>query len=409
MFDIDKWQEILSTIRKNKLRTFLTGFSVAWGIFMLIILLGAGNGLQNGVLHQFRDDAVNSIWIYPGSTSKAYKGMQPGRRIQLTNEDYKSIIQTISGVEYISARFYIRGNLTISYKNEYGAFSVRAVHPDHKFLENTELVKGRFLNTVDLDKNRKVAVIGQVVKDGLFKDVEALGEYISVNGIAFKVVGVYTDSGGENEMRNIYLPLSTAQKVFNGANKVNQLMLTTDKTEEESKIMVQQISNLLAKNHKFDKEDKAAVFVRNNIENFREVQNLFLGIELFIWIIGVGTIIAGIVGVSNIMMIVVKERTKEIGIRKAIGASPFSIVGLIIMESVVITGFAGYFGLVSGVALLEFLAANVPASDFFRNPTVDFRIAMSATILLVVSGALAGLVPAQKAARIRPIEALRDE
>ena len=296
MFDIDKWQEILSTIRKNKLRTFLTGFSVAWGIFMLIILLGAGNGLQNGVLHQFRDDAVNSIWIYPGSTSKAYKGMQPGRRIQLTNEDYKSIIQTINGVEYISARFYIRGNLTISYKNEYGAFSVRAVHPDHKFLENTELVKGRFLNTVDLDKNRKVAVIGQVVKDGLFKDAEALGEYISVNGIAFKVVGVYTDSGGENEMRNIYLPISTAQKVFNGANKVNQLMLTTDKTEEESKIMVQQISNLLAKNHKFDKEDKAAVFVRNNIENFREVQNLFLGIELFIWIIGVGTIIAGIVG-----------------------------------------------------------------------------------------------------------------
>ena len=409
MFDIDKWQEIISTIRKNKLRTFLTGFSVAWGIFMLIILLGAGNGLSNGVIHQFRDDAVNSIWIRPGSTSMAFKGMQPGRRIQFTNGDYDALLQQVDDIEHFTARFYIRGVVTVSYQNEFGAFTVRGTHPGHKFLENTKLLEGRFLNEIDLDKKRKVAVIGRVVKEGLFKDENPIGEYIKINGIAFKIVGVFYDSGGENEMRNIYLPITTAQNVYNGSNKLNQLMLTTTQDEAGSAKMVKQINKILAKRHNYDPEDKAAVFINNNIVNFKQVQNLFTGIMIFTWIIGIGTIIAGIVGVSNIMMIVVKERTKEIGIRKALGATPWSIIGLIIMEAIVITSVAGYFGLVTGVGLLELLAANIEGSDFFRNPTVNFSVAMSATALLVISGTLAGFVPARKAAKINPIEALRDE
>ena len=409
MFDLDKWQEIFATIRKNKLRTFLTGFSVAWGIFMLIVLLGSGNGLQNGIEYQFESDATNTIWLSPGSTTMAYKGMKPGRQINFTNEDYNFVKENIPGVEEISARYYFWENRIISYKKQFGSFDLICVHPDMQVIEKIIIEQGRMLNQMDQLGNRKVVIIGLPVKEALFKNGEnPLGKYIRVNGVPFKVVGVFTDRNDRDQQR-LYLPISTAQMIFNGGNKIHNLTITTNISVKESEALEQTLRTKLAKIHRFDSEDKSALYIGNTIKEFKQFQNMFMGIKLFVTVIGLFTIIAGVVGVSNIMIIVVNERTKEIGIRKAIGATPWSVIFLIIFESVIITAFAGYIGLVSGIGLLELVNKFMPASDFFRNPEVDFTIAVSATIVLVLSGMLAGLFPAIKAARIRPVIALRDE
>jgi putative ABC transport system permease protein len=411
MFDLDKWQEIFSTISKNKLRTILTGFSVAWGIFMLIILLGSGYGLQHGVENQFRSSATNSIFVRGGTTSMAYAGFQPGREIQLENEDYNTIKDNVPQIDHISSRFFIKGTITTSYKNKYGNFEARSVHPDHAFIENAIIHEGRFINQSDLDEFKKVTCIGVTVKEQLFsKDENPLGKYIKVNGIAFLVVGIFEDEEGGFENRMIYLPITTAQKAFNGQGKIRQILLTTgDASVEESKLMVDNITALLSNHHKFDKNDPQALNIWNNYEQFQKIIGLMTNIRLFVWIIGIGTIIAGIVGVSNIMMIVVKERTKEIGVRKALGATPGSIVSLIIQESVFITAIAGYIGLISGVALLEVLTSVIPKNDFIINPEVDLGVAITATMVLIIAGALAGLIPARRAANINPVVALRDE
>ena len=409
MFDLDKWQEIFATIRKNKLRTFLTGFSVAWGIFMLIVLLGSGNGLQNGVEYQFKSDAVNTIWLHPGSTTMAFKGMKPGRQINFTNEDYNFVKENIPGIEEISARYYFWENRIISYKKQFGSFDLICVHPDMQVIEKIVVDQGRMLNQIDLQRNRKVVIIGLPVKEALFKNGEnPLGEYIKVNGVPFKVVGVFTDRSDRDQQR-LYLPISTAQMIFNGGNKIHNLTISTNISVKESEALEQTLRTKLAKLHRFNSEDKSALYIGNTIKEFKQFQNMFMGIKLFVTVIGLFTIIAGVVGVSNIMIIVVNERTKEIGIRKAIGATPWSVIFLIIFESVIITAFAGYIGLVGGIGLLELVNKFMPASDFFRNPEVDFTIAVSATIVLVLSGMLAGLFPAIKAARIRPVIALRDE
>jgi putative ABC transport system permease protein len=409
MFDLDKWQEIFATIKKNKLRTFLTGFSVAWGIFMLIILLGSGNGLQNGVEYQFKADATNTLWLHPGSTTMAYKGMKPGRQINFTNEDYTFVKDNIPGVAEISARYYMWQNRIISYKKQFGSFDLICVHPDMQVIEKIIVEEGRMLNQVDILKHRKVAIIGEPVKEALFKNGEnPLGEYIKVNGVPFQVVGIFTDRSDRDQQR-VYLPISTSQMIFNGGNQIHNLTITTNLTATESEVLEQTLRTQLAKHHRFDNEDKSALYIGNTLKEFRQFQNMFMGIKLFIGVIGIFTIIAGVVGVSNIMIIVVNERTKEIGIRKAIGATPWSVVFLIIFESVIITAFAGYIGLVSGIGLLEMVNKFIPPSEFFRNPEVDFNIAVSATLVLVFAGVLAGLFPALKAARIRPVIALRDE
>lgn len=411
MFELDKWQEIFITIGKNKLRTFLTGFSVMWGIFMLILLLGAGQGLRNGIIYQFQDDALNSLWVRSGQTSKAFEGMQPGRQIRFTNEDFNEVKTQVAGVEHITARFYIRGEINIAYKNEYGAFNIRCVHPDHKILENTTVISGRYLNEFDINEFRKVAIIGEKVRDAFFLEgEEPIGKYIKVNSIPFKVVGIFKDEGSEGEAEIIYLPISTAQRTFNGSNTIGQYMLTIgDASVAESQQIADEITKRMAKNHKFDPSDPRAMFVNNTVENFNNIMSVITGIKLFIWVIGIGTLLAGVVGVSNIMMIVVKERTKEIGIRKALGATPGSIIGLVLQESIFITTIAGYIGLVGGIALLEGVTAMMPAVDFFRNPEVDIMTALYATALLVMAGGIAGLVPAIRASQVRPIEALRDE
>jgi putative ABC transport system permease protein len=411
MFDRDKWQEILHTISQNKLRTFLTGFSVAWGIFMLIILLGSGTGLQNGVKENFKDTATNSIWVFRGQTSIPYQGMKPGRFIRFTNDDFDALRNNIPQLEKASGRFYVPGNATVSYKGETGDFGIRTVHPDHQYIEKTLTVQGRFINETDLEKTRKVASIGTLIKQSLFKNEDPIGKFIEVKGIPFKVVGVFEDEGGENEQEILYLPISTAQKVFNGQNRLHQMMFTVgDADIEESKEIEKAIRSKMADLHHFSPDDNRAIRFWNNVEGFLQVENLFQGIRIFIWIIGVMTIIAGIVGIGNIMMIVVKERTKEIGIRKALGATPWSIISLILMESVLITSVSGYIGLVLGVGLIELVNKFIPANaPFFKNPEVDFQVAITAVIILVIAGTVAGLIPARKAASIKPIVALRDE
>ncbi|HEV7232349.1 MAG TPA: ABC transporter permease [Bacteroidia bacterium] len=409
MFDADKWQEIMITIRKNKLRTFLTAFSVAWGIFILIVLLGAGKGLRNGAASQFGNDAQNSIWVNGGETSLAYQGLKPGRVIQLTNEDYDLIRSQVKGIQNISSSSLTRQIRTGSYGNEHGAFGVRSCMPDHHYLENAQVLQGRFINEYDIENFRKVCAIGVPVQKALFKKEDPIGKYLDVDGIPYLVVGVFYDSGRE-DMDRVYIPLSTAQRAYNAKQNINVVWLSVaNATMEQTESMRKQIVNMMAVKHHFNPEDPKAMNVHNQFQEYKRIIDLLDGIRLFILVIGIMTIIAGVVGVSNIMMIVVKERTKEIGIRKALGASPFSIVALIIQESVFITGAAGYVGLVLGVGLLELFNKMDLDSDFFKKPEVDFSVAVFATVLLVVAGALAGLFPAMRAARIEPVIALRDE
>jgi len=410
MFSIDRWEEIFSTIRKNKLRTFLTGFSVAWGIFMLIILLGSGRGLENGVRDQFASSAVNTLWVWGGETTIAYKGFKPGRDITFENSDYRDIKRSVKGIEYIAGRTFVWGDNTISYKNEYGNFDIRSVHPDYGIIEKVNLLEGRFVNPMDIKQNLKVAAIGVAVKDALFKGKPAMGEYINVKGIPFKVVGIFEDDDGrQDNQRVIYIPITTAQKVFIGRDRLQTMAVTVASRDvEDSKHMEEEIRTKMANKHQFAKEDSQAMFIWNGVEEFKKFQDLFAAIRIFIWIVGIGTIIAGIVGVSNIMMISVKERTKEIGIRKSLGATPATIIALIMQESIFITGFAGYIGLVLGIGLLELISPHIK-TEFFRNPDANLGVAISATILLIIAGVIAGYVPARKAASIKPVEALRDE
>lgn len=416
MFDLDKWQEILSTIKKNKMRTFLTGFSVAWGIFMLMILLGSGNGLSNGVASNFMNDAVNAMWIWTGETTIAHQGLKPGRPIQFHNDDY-DIIQNIKGVETASGRYYM-GNTRYSYENESGEYTTVTCHPELNAVDNMVLLEGRFINQVDILQNRKVVVIGKDIHTALFKEKPALGEYVKVNNVPFKVVGVCIEPESTRN-RNAYMPVSTAQKVFNGSNRLHNFAITINgKTLEESQAIEERIRNTFARKHRFDVKDESALGMYNKLENYIQTMRIFQAIKIFIWIIGIGTLIAGIVGVSNIMLIVVKERTKEIGIRKAIGASPASVIGLILLESILITTMAGYIGLVLGTGLMELINYAMVQSagpgagqgeTIFLNPTVDFGVAVSATVLLVIAGTIAGYIPAKRAASIKPIIALRDE
>jgi putative ABC transport system permease protein len=420
MFDIDKWQEILATIKKNKMRTFLTGFSVAWGIFMLMILLGSGNGLSNGVSENFQRDAINAMWLWSGRTSIPHQGLKEGREIRLTNSDY-DIIKDLPGIEYTSGRYYISGN-TFSYGNEYGEYTAITCHPDLKDVESIEIINGRFINPVDIKQTRKSVVLGKDIYDALFKNKEAIGEYVRINNIPFKVVGICKEGGGTRH-RNAYLPVTTGQKVFNGSNRLHNFALTVDAaTIEESQAIETRVRETLARKHKFDSTDESALGSYNKLEDVIQTMKIFQAIKIFIWIIGIGTLIAGVAGVSNIMLIVVKERTKEIGIRKAIGASPGSVVGLILLESILITTIAGYIGLVLGTGLMEgvnfFVEQQYAASaatnggngdTLFRNPTVNLNVAAAATMLLILAGTLAGFIPAKRASRIKPIEALRDE
>lgn len=410
MFDIDTWQEIFSTIRKNKLRSFLTAFSVAWGIFMLIILLGAGQGLQNGVKANFEADAVNTIWISAGQTTMEYKGLKPGRFLRFTNRDYyETGTQNKDEIDQLAANINVY-NKNISYGKESVNYRVVGTFPGLEAIELPNVIEGRFINKFDIENQRKIALLSSKIQKELAKNGKnLLGEWIKIDNIPFRVIGIYEESN-DRENNRVYIPFTTAQQCFGLINRVDFVSMTlTNLTVQETVEFENKLKKQFASRHNFNVEDKRAIFINNNLKNYEQILLLFAGIKGFIWLIGIGTIIAGIVGVSNIMIIVVKERTKEFGIRKAIGATPWSIISQLLLESIFLTTIAGYIGLVLGVGVLEIVSKYLPKSDFFLNPEANLEIAIVATLLLIVCGALAGLVPARRAARIQPVEALKEE
>ncbi|MGO3181366.1 MAG: ABC transporter permease [Aequorivita sp.] len=414
MFNLERWQEIFETIRKNKLRTFLTGLSVASGIFILVILLAMGQGMSNGVAKEFENDATNRISVWTNVTSVEFKGMNPGRVIEMDNRDYEMAInKNKDRLELKSGVFSRWGQLT-TYKKESGSYRIEGVHSDYQFLENESLVNGRYINQSDLNTFEKVAVIGNQVYLDLFKDKSAIGEYVDIAGIKFKVIGVYTDPGGEREETRIFIPLTTAQRVYNAGDKLRSMAFTLEKHDRyedalaASEAFSAQLETDLKTKHTISPDDKRAVNVNNTLENAKKFYDLNNMIRWFFWGVGICTIIAGVVGVSNIMLIIVKERTKEIGIRKAIGAEPWSIIGMILHESIFVTAVAGFLGLLFSMALLEFVGPFIETA-YISNPSVDFSVAITTVVILVVAGAVAGFFPAYRAANIKPIDALRDE
>ncbi len=414
MFDREKWGEVFESIGKNKLRAVLTGFAVFWGIFMLIILLGAGAGLRNGFEYNFRNTATNSIRIWGNETSKPWKGLPPNRKIELTEGDVEALRHSIPGIEHISGQYRVwRGNSQLRHGMNTGSYNIRGIQPEFRELQHQTMLMGRFINEVDQAQNRKVIVIAEDCRTELFKGEDPLYKWVEVNGIPFEVVGLYAyETGGpERGQRSpVYIPLAAAQRVFNAKGVVDDITFSfADASIAGAKQAQQRAVHTLARRHDFDPTDERALWVNNNVKNVGTVGMIFGGITTFLWFVGIGSLIAGIVGVSNIMLIVVKERTREIGIRKALGATPANVVGQVLLEAVTITAVAGWFGLVLGVFLMEGIASVVPGSEFFRDPTIQINVALWALFALILAGALAGFIPARRAAAIRPIEALRDE
>jgi putative ABC transport system permease protein len=415
MFDFDKWQEIFSSLGRHKLRTLLTAFGVFWGIFMLTLLLGVGKGLENGVRNQFSRSATNRANFWGRSTKIAYRGLQAGRWIRFTNDDIDAIWKNVPEATAINASQYLWGEYAVNFGTQSGSFSVEGVLPDYVHAFYRKIIDGRFLNVRDIEEVRKVAVIGKRVRDILFKQQDPVGQYILIKGVMFQVVGVFDVAGfGENERgtERLYVPITAIQTTFQQGDYVGSIHVVVD-PETSVKEAQNRVTDLLKRRHIIASDDERAIGTWDSSEEFQKFQDLFKGIRMFLWIVGTGTLIAGVVGVSNIMLIIVKERTREFGIRKALGATPFSIVSLIIQEAIFLTGIAGYLGLVASVAALEattYVMENFGLqSEFFSRPEVEMSIAFTAVAILILAGAVAGFIPAKSAVNINPIEALRSE
>ncbi len=415
MFDIERWQEIFDTIRKNKLRTFLTGLSVASGIFILVILLGFGQGMRNGIAEEFESDASTSVWVWAGVTSKEYKGLNPGRRIQFRNRDYKAVADQMGGNITHAAQFAYIDSATTTYGDEALIYQVLGTSAGLQPIENAVIHEGRFLNYLDEERRNKVAVIGKVIKKDVFDKVDTpIGETIKIGGVPFKIVGVFADRAGEQEEDRIFIPYTTAQLIFNGGDRLGNLIYMLpprDNFEDavsQSVTFKNELRDYLNAAHTVAPDDESAVGIFNPMEEAKRFYTLSNNMKIFFWFVGICTIIAGVVGVSNIMLIVVKERTREIGIRKALGAKPWEIVGMILHESVFITAISGFAGLIFSMALLEFVGPHIEV-DYVLNPSVNFNVALSTVFVLVFAGAVAGFFPAWRAANIHVIDALKDE
>ncbi len=419
MFDLDLWTEIISALKKNRLRSFMTAFGVFWGIFMLIIMSGAGKALENGVLDGVKAFATNSAFFWTERTSVPHEGFQRGRRWNYENTDIQYIRDNVKEVEYLSPRlfgFQQNGDNTIRGERT-GAFQVFGDYPDYFKIDRWSVVKGRLINEIDMLKERKVCVIGERVVEVMFdKDEDPIGEYLKISGVYFQVVGVIhaetrINIGGGKKEETIIIPFSTMQTAYNYGDVVHFFSVTSQKGYKVSDLE-EKLKTILKERHKVAPEDLQAIGSFNIEKEFIKFSALFLGIQVLTWIVGIGTLLAGVIGVSNIMLVIIKERTQEIGIQRAIGATPATVIKHIVAESVFLTVMAGYIGLSLGVGVLEILNQILLKAEgemFFRNPEVNLTMALSALAVLVVAGIIAGLIPAKRAVSIKPIDAIRDE
>jgi len=416
---IDLWQEIYSTIKRNKLRTFLTGFSVAWGIFILIVLLGAGNGLIHAMEKNMEGTTLNIMRIFPGTTSKAYQGLKEGRDIDLHNSDVEHLQKNFSKNILQSGASVSESGVTLTQGTEYTKVTLNGVYPLFLKVQRLNIIKGRFIDEADMSDNKKSIILNYKTAKILFNKVEPLGQYIKANDMMYKVVGIYKDQDNEESGR-AYIPFSTLQLLYNKGDTISNISFSTQRldTKAQSNKFEKKYRKMMSAIHRFDPLDDSAIWIWNRMENYLQQQQADSILKTAIWIIGIFTLLSGIVGVSNIMLITVRERTREFGIRKALGAKPSSILKLIIVESITITGIFGYIGMIIGIAVTEYMNSvmgnqlvNVGTESevVFLNPTVDISVAIEATVALIIAGTLAGFFPARKATKIRPIEALRAE
>jgi putative ABC transport system permease protein len=408
MFDLDRWREIFQSINKNRLRSIMSGFTVAFAILLFTLLFGVASGLGNFFKTAFGDDAQNMMVVRVWKTTKPYKGLQTGRRIQLKNRDYNFVADEYSNnIQFQTAR--INNNFSIKYKNKADNYSIRAVHPDHQFLEKTIIEEGRYLNERDLKSKSKVIVIGRLIKKDLFGEKNALGKRVNVNGSSFLIIGIFSDEGGDNEERMAYMPVTTAQMMYGNNDYINQINLGYNPALSTDAAIAfgEKVERDMRKKLNIHPDDQSALSVRNMAEANKFFGIIMFALYLIIAFIGSGTLVAGIIGISNIMIFVIKERTKELGIRKALGAKPSAIIGMVVQESVLITAIAGYAGLSLGTYILNLIGNSLEEKYFIKDPSVSPGIVIGATIILILSGLIAGYVPAKRAAKIKPIEALR--
>ncbi len=416
LFDLDSWQEIWTTVSRNRLRAFLTACGVFWGIFMLVVLLGVGNGLERGTRKNLGNMSVRSVFVWTQRTSLPFRGRQPGRYLRMRNADIEAV-QQVKGVRYVSPRLQLGGwrdgqNVTAGSKG--GSFTVTGDYPEFRFVEPFRITRGRFLNAPDMSERRKVCVLGDQVSSVLFGTDDPVGRYVQVRGVYLLVVGeLISEKSGDDADRvrsSVFVPFSTFQRVFNERDRVGWFGLTAfdDAAPEQVEASVKRV---LAERHGVHPNDVDALGSFNAATQLGKLDRLFRGLALFVWFVGTLTLFAGVLGVSNILLITVKERTRELGVRKALGATPWSIIAMIVKEAVVLTSLSGYLGLVASVGALELLSSwldRVPNAPL-NHPEIDLRVAGGATLILVLSGALAGVFPARHAARISPVEALRTE
>jgi putative ABC transport system permease protein len=419
LFERDTWVEIGTSLRKNKLRTFLTGFGVSWGIFMLIIMLGAGNGLKNGVTGEFGDFATNSFFVWTQQTTMPYKGFPRGRYFNFVTDDIEAVKNNVPEIAIVApklqgGRWGGGGDNVVRGKHS-GSFTVNGDYPEIFQIDPVKVEAGRLLNERDIKEKRKVAIIGTRVREMMFEPHEdPVGEQLKIQGVYFTVIGVVAPKGnmnmGGDKKETIWIPFSTLQQVYNYGNVVGYFAMTSQPNVPAS-VAEKKVRRLLAERHQVSPDDEMALGGFNIENEFKKMTGLFMGINTIIWIVGFGTLLAGIIGISNIMLVVVKERTKEIGVRRAIGATPINIISQIMMEAVILTFFSGLLGLIAGVWLLEGLSPLLAQAEesFIRNPEVQLGIAFTAIIVLVITGTFAGFLPAKRAIRIKAIDALRDE
>ncbi|MBK8597079.1 MAG: ABC transporter permease [Holophagales bacterium] len=418
LLDLDHWQEIRVALLRNRTRTLLTAFGVFWGIFLLMVMLGSGSGLRNGVLQGFSDGATNSFFLWTQRTQKPYAGMPAGRGIRMTNADVAAIREKVPEAEVVAPRNQLRGfggGNNVSRGRKTGAFSVMGDYPEIRRVQSLRIETGRFLNPIDVEESRKVAVIGTRVRELLFaRGEEPIGDSIVIRGVYFQVVGVFvspqTGDAAERDAQTIFVPFTTFQRAFNYGDRVGWMAIIS-RPDVPASVAEEKVLSLLRSRHKVAPDDLRAFGHFNLEEEYTKIQGLFSGIRLLVWIVGVGTLAAGVIGVSNIMLIIVRERTKEIGIRRALGAKPSAVVSQIVSESVILTSLAGYLGLVAGIALVVGIGRLLPpgGAGMFLDPDVGVGEALQALAILVVAGVLAGLAPAQRALAVSPTVALRSE